>query len=467
MTDGNKPIGTYAILFVPWLLSLIFQDFTILSYWIAWLGSFFIFYITLTGKLRPIPDDRTIAEQLMRPIFLVHIIFAAYMCCTSIFYFFSLLGYDDFHKVNGYFLINYDKLKLTAQCQRYYCLGHAAFVSGILVFMKYPVKKRYKVETEKIANLLLVLALASFGVGLIILLFPALYQFYIQLASLSFIAGTLALAFAIPLKKVMNTAICLILFFFNFYQAFISGYKEPIIISILVLGVFLYPNYKKLVTIIGGPILILLFVFLPAYVSSFREVAWSEEGSTDDASQIALDAALSGDTQDSNWIFLVYRLSEIDMFTTFVYSTPTYVDFYGTKLLEQSAEAIIPRVFWPGKATTENLIMERVYDAGVINRGSTVSAKPAVIVDAYLSGGAVGIFVFLFIYGAAAQLISIQAEELFGGYVLGTALIFTGLFQTFWRGLSIEFLVNTIFWSYIGMLIIFRILKMTKTLTPA
>src|SRR5206468_1486574 len=101
-----------------------------------------------------------------------------------------------------------------------------------------------------------------------------------------------------------------------------------------------------------------------------------------------------------------------------------------------------------------DLIMQRVYDAGVISRAAKVSAKPAFIVDAYLSGGALAIFIFLFIYGAIAQLISQKAETLFGGYILGTALIFSGLFQIMWRGASFEFIINTIFWSYITMLII-------------
>ena len=103
--------------------------------------------------------------------------------------------------------------------------------------------------------------------------------------------------------------------------------------------------------------------------------------------------------------------------------------------------------------------MERVYNSAVINRGSNVSAKPAFIVDAYLSGGVIGIFIFLFIYGATAQIIATKAEELFGGYILGTALIFSGLFQIFWRGLSFEFIVNSVLWSYISMIIIFKILR--------
>lgn len=464
--NDKKPLGIYILLYLPWLLSFAFYDSAIFSYLIAWLGSFFIFYISLTGKLKPLPTDRTLAEQLMRPLFLMQIIFAGYMCCTSIFYFFSVLGYENFEKANSFFIVDEEKLRLTAQCQRYYCLGHASLVTGILVFMKYPVKKQYKIETDKLANLLLIFAFVIFLVSLVFLNYEPLFQFYVQLSSLSFIAGTLALAFAIPLRKISNTLVCLALYIFNFYQAFISGYKEPIIISVVVLGIFLYPNYKKLVTVIGVPLLIALFIFLPAYVSSFRQAAWSGESGAEDASKTALDATLNSDKTESNWSFLVYRLSEIDMFTIFVQSTPDRIDYYGTKILEQSATAIIPRAFWPSKASTESLIMERVYNAGVIYRGSNVSAKPAFIVDAYLSYGNLGIVFFLFAYGAFAQVISIKAEELFGGYILGTALIFSGLFQSFWRGLSMEFLVNTIFWSYITMLIVFRVMKGLKILHP-
>jgi glycosyltransferase involved in cell wall biosynthesis len=107
---------------------------------------------------------------------------------------------------------------------------------------------------------------------------------------------------------------------------------------------------------------------------------------------------------------------------------------------------------------------ERVYKAGVIMRGSTVSAKPAFIVDGYLSGGLIGIFISLFVYGAIAQLISNKAEHLFGGYILGSALIFSGLFQIFWRGLSFEFLINSVFWSYVSMIILHRVLLRVKIL---
>jgi hypothetical protein len=466
----NEPTAKYVILYIPWLLSFLISENTELSYMIAYLGSFFIFYITLTGKIKTLPNDRTIPEQLMRPIFIIQIIFAGYMCTTSIFYYLSVLGYDNFHKISFAYLINYDTLKLTAQCQRYYVLGHASFVSGILIFMNYPIKPKYCYEEHKLANLLLIAALISVPISIIFLKVPGLSQFYYQFNTLSFIAGTLALAFAIPLKNIRNTLICLVLYLFNLYQALLSGYKEPIIISILVLGIFLYPNYKKIVLLTFLPLIIGLFVVLPTFNTVFRQNAWSGDTDTENAAQLAFDAAVNNDADtkdDTNWEFFTLRLSEINMFVDFVQSTPTKIDYYHSALLYQSAEAIVPRVFWPTKPNMEELIMERVYNAGVVNRNSTsVSAKPAFIVDAYLSFGAPGIVFFLFLYGAVAQLISSKAEELFGGYILGTALIFSGLFEIMWRGISFEFLINSVFWSYITMLIIFRILKVRGVLRP-
>lgn len=459
----------YIVLYLPWLFSILFTADPVVSYLIAWLGSFLIFYLTLTGWVKPLPTDLSKGEQLMRPIFLVQIIFAGYSCCTTIFYFFDVLGYRDFHKTSEFYLINYDDLALAAQCQRYYCLGHAAFVTGVLANMKYPIKQTYTIEKEKIAGLLFYAALITLPVSIFFIRIPGLSQFAFQFSSLSFIAGTLALAFAIPMGKIWNTLICIFLYFFNFYQALTSGFKEPIIISVLVLGVFLYPTYKKLVVITFVPVIIALFVILPAYINIFRQNAWSGDVSADEASELAIDATLGKDSEQSdenNWDFLTHRLSEVDMFSKFVKSTPDKVDFYGFKILQQSAIAIVPRVFWPGKPITEELVMQRVYDAGVVSFNSDVSAKPAYIVDTYLSGGLIGIFVGMFLYGAVAQLISAYAEKLFGGYILGTALIFSGLFQIMWRGLSFEFLINTVFWSFVSMLVIHKILVATHVLKP-
>lgn len=207
MRTNQAPLERFFILFLPWGLSLLFKSDPVFSYFIAWLGSFLIFWLTLSGWVKPIPADRSIAGQLMRPIFLVQIIFAGYMACTSIFYFMDVMGYENFVKP-GYILVDHEKLLLTAQCQRYYCLGHASLVLGMLIFMDYPAQKIYQVDTQKLANLLMLFAMISFPVSVLFLKVPGLSQFYYQFNALSFIAGTLALAFAIPLKKIGNRSVC-------------------------------------------------------------------------------------------------------------------------------------------------------------------------------------------------------------------------------------------------------------------
>jgi hypothetical protein len=459
MEKTDKSFERYLILYIPWILSILLRSSPVLSYFVAWLGSFFIFFICYSGWLKPLPKDRPIGAQLMRPIFLVQVIFIGYMACSSIFYFCNLFGYMD-NSGLATFTIDYDKIELTAQCQRYYVLGHAAFATGMVLSMKYPIKQKYKVNTKKLANILLMIAIIFLPLSYLARNTSGLLQFYFQFSSLSFIAGTLALAFSIPLNKVFNTLFCLVLYLINFYEALTSGFKEPIIVSVLVLGIFLYPTYKRIVFVTFVPILLLLFMYLPTYNHIFRENAWGDNVNVDDAYKLALDAALNDKTQEeTNWGFLVYRLSEVDMFTDYIKSTPQYVDYYGFDLVKQALIVVVPRVFWAGKPSTEELVMERVYNSGVIRRGSSVSAKPPYIVDGYLSGGELGIFLALFVYGAAVQLISQKAEQLFGGYVLGTALVFSGLFQIFWRGLSFEFLLNSVFWSFITMLILSKVLR--------
>src|SRR5882757_3931176 len=85
-------------LYIPWGLATLFNNDPVFSYLTAWLGSFFIFALTLTGWVKPLPSDLKFGEQLMRPLILVQIIFAGYMCCTSIFYLMDTLGYTYFEK---------------------------------------------------------------------------------------------------------------------------------------------------------------------------------------------------------------------------------------------------------------------------------------------------------------------------------------------------------------------------------
>ncbi|MDB5013292.1 MAG: hypothetical protein JWQ25_1494, partial [Daejeonella sp.] len=176
MTSKFNP-ATLILLYIPWLLSIMFIGLPTISYLIAWLGSFYILYVTLLGKIKPIPEDLDIANQLMRPLFLNQIIFAGYMCCTSIFYFLDVQGYVNFEAPAPNYSVDNYLLGLVAQCQRYYCLGHAAFVSGIILFMKYPIEPTFRMERTDIARLLLVTAVITFPLAYIFELLPGLSQF--------------------------------------------------------------------------------------------------------------------------------------------------------------------------------------------------------------------------------------------------------------------------------------------------
>jgi hypothetical protein len=228
----------------------------------------------------------------------------------------------------------------------------------------------------------------------------------------------------------------------------------------------MYPYYKKVVLFLGLPFIYVAFVIIPAYVSVFRSYTNKEDNvlSSQEIRDRAFKAALGEKSDEtnvevtSNWEFLTGRLSEISMFTKYIESTPKYIPFYETNLLEQAFIVLVPRAFWSDKPVTEELVMKRVIDAKVVEAASKVSAKPMYIVDGYLSAGALGVMICLYIYGFALQWLSGLAEKWFGGYFLGTAIMFNGLFPILWRGLSFEFILNSVLYSLLTMYLVQRVL---------
>lgn len=464
----EKSFFSYIPIYIPFFFAIVLKDLPHASYLISWLGSFFIFYFAFSGRLKPLPKDLPILKQLLRPIFLMHIIFAGYTACTSIFYYLNALGYEYFNYVGRNMMDKYAFYDI-AECQRYYVLGHAAMVHGILFKMDYSFEKRYQFRTKSISSLLFQLAIYCLPLSYVFSKLPFLSQFSIQLNDLSFVSGTIALAFAIKEKKNTLIVLSLVLFVANLLKASLSGFKEPIIIAVLLLGVFLLPIYGKKIIPIFGTLLVALFILLPTFIGTFRSVA-GESGSVAEARDRGFEAVLDKDNlqrdlDENYWMFLTNRLSEIHMFTGYVKSTPRYVPFYHSTLVKQGLQALIPRAIWSAKPITEDLVMDRVYKAGVIIEKSAVSAKPAFIVDCFLSFGYFGVWLGLFAYGYIAQLISIKAETYFGGYFLGSAVMFAGLFQVFWRGNSFEFLFNNVFWSFITMMAFFYFMKFKSILS--
>jgi hypothetical protein len=456
----------YLLLYIPWLFSILIPH-PQTSFLVAWIGSFFIFYLSMSGSIKPLPIDVPITQQILRPLFLLQAIFAGYMACSSIFFFLDSLGYTYFSYTGTYNAITKATPQSIATCQQYYVLGHAALAHGILAAMKYPVKKKVEISIKSFSNFFIIIGIVSLPCSVLLTNLPGVSQFGVQAAGLSFVACTLAFATAIRERNKVVLILSGIFYLVNFAQTLVSGFKEPVIISLLLLGIFLFPLYGKKLLVIFIPLLLAAFSILPTYVASFREANWASGQSSETAKEMALQALQeTQQVSETNWEFLVNRISEISMFVQYKEHVPARHPYYGFKILKQSLLAIIPRVFWRSKPDTEELVSERVYEANIVDPSAIISAKPAFIADAYLSGGAFMILITLFLYGYLAQLIALKAEALFGNFLLGTALVFTGMFGFFWRGACFEFLVNTTFWCYIGMFIFHFILVKSRVLVP-
>ena len=454
MNNGVK----YLTLFLPLILSYFLDTAPIISYITAWLGSFFLFYLSLTGFIAPLPTDLPFAQQMMRPLIIIQLIFCGFNFCSSIFYFLDSLGMQDWKWRPNYF-VDMKKIEGIAGAQRYYLLGHISLLLGIYSREVSKIKLKYKVREELDWSIFL-LFFTFFGViaSFVFRYIPGLSQLADQFHNLSYLSGTYAFCYAIVNKNKNLIFYAGIFYIYNFITVLTSGYKEPIIISFMLIAIFMYPYYKRLVMIAGLPMIYICFVIVPAYVGAFRAINADEDNvaSATEVRDKALNTAL--ENKESNWEFLTGRLSEIGMFVQYIESTPKRIPYYGIQLVEQALIVLVPRIAWKDKPITEAIVMQRVYDAGVVNNISKVSAKPMYIVDGYLSGGILGIMISLYLYGFALQYLCGLAESWFGGYFLGTAIMFNGLFSIFWRGLSFEFILNAVLYSLLTMWVVQRVL---------
>jgi len=451
----------YVLLYIPFLLSTMMAGDATLSYFIAWAGSFFIYYLSFTNKIKPTHIDTPLAEKLMRPLFLTQLIFAGYMSCTSIFNFMDLMGYVYFTKI-PYKVFNPYEIDLTADCQRYYVLGHAAFVHGILVFYSSKIESPNKVVLANWPLFFIKFGLIAAVVGFAFSKVGGLAVLAGSIEGVAFVASTIGFAFSIPLKKTGLTFLSGAIFASTLLRALTSGFKEPVIVSFLMLGIFLYPFYKRLILTTFIPLMLLLFTLLPTYVNTFR----SQQGSGQDAEAAKAEALqkvrenMEGDAlAETNWEFLTGRLTEIGMFIKYKDNRDQGGNFYGFEILGQSMINLVPRVLWKEKPLTEEMVMKRVFENGIVEEYAPTSAKPQYIVDSYLSFGVAGIWVFLFLYGMLAQLICNHCEKIFGGYLFGVAFVYTGMMNFLWRGNCFEFIFTQIFYGFLMILALHFILQ--------
>ncbi|MGN7986684.1 exosortase Y-associated Wzy-like protein [Pedobacter sp. 22226] len=466
--QNNNPTRLILTLYFPVLVCYLLINSPIISYFVAWFGSLFIFYTTILSPAAIIKQDLPIHKQIMRPIFLTQLIFAGFMCTTSIFYFMDHLGYRYLTEVNyGAQFKESEQTALIASCQRMSLLAHAALVTGMLIVQKNRITIK-SVKTFEGDDFLIWLGIIVFGIGSLAQRFSGLSQVALPLTLVGISCAAVLFVKGFNTKNIRYLGIGATIFILNFIHASLSGYKEPIIINVIVIACVFFPYYKKAILYLSIPVAYILLYFLPTYNNTVRQ-SWSGEVSAEEAQNQAFENLGSKNEEqieDTNWGFLTRRLSEIEMFTQFVDYVPSHHPYYDWEIVENSLEGLVPRIFWSGKPNMETVSMQRVYDAGVAHQMSTVSAKTRPVVDAYLSWGVAGVFFFMLLYGMLVQHFSDLAESLFGGYELGCVIMFNSIFQGLWRGNNFEFMFNNIFWGYVIMWFLFYLLRTIKVLKP-
>jgi len=445
---------------LPWFISLVLAHHPVLSYLIAFSGSWFIFYYTLFSPWKYINKDETQGFQIMHPIVLIQLIFAGFMCCTSIFYFADHLGYKYFESVKGNFTTS-SQTFLIARSQQIALLGHIGLVTGIQYQTK-PLLQKYQC-TMPLAPLLTRMYFISFLCTLVLDHYPSFLQIKYYLLHLSACCVSYLFITGILHRKLVQAIPAGIALGLQLLNATISGYKESLLVNLLLMGFISFPYFRKTVLFFFLPLLYLLLYTLPTLTQMIRASSWKNHKPVKEVRQEALESLLneSKGTQisDNNWNFLTHRFSETEMFCQYIKAVPDQQPYYGFKILRNSFYALIPRTFWSQKPNTEKVSMERAYTCGAVNRLSAASAKTRPVTDAYLSGGATIVFLAMFLYGLIAQWLCNKAETLFGGYPLGCIIIFNGFFQPLWRGNNWEFLINNITYGFVIMLLLFHLLK--------
>jgi hypothetical protein len=448
----------YGALLVPSALAYITSFDPLTSYVIAWIGSWFILIASTTGQIRPLPKDRPWTHQILRPLFLIQGVFAGFFCLSSIFYVIDLYSVQA-----AWPALPDQELTRVAAAQRYYLLGHAAFVFGLLGTMSYRREGTWRMNVSmRLPELLALTSGAAIGASILFGQIGFLSQFAIKFRSIAGVALVMSFAVSIIRGRLGVLLVTGIAYSGALIGALLSGWKAQVILIAGLPLIYLFPRFKHSTITLGLIVLTVFLTLLPAYNNTFRTLNWSGNLEAEAAAGASVQRIVDGDIDISqaSWSFLTGRATEIGLFTDYIESTPAQHPYYGLSIAEQALLSVIPRAFWPGKPVTENLVMQRVFENGVVNRLSDVSAKPQMIVDGYLSGGAIGVFLTCLVMGLAFSWTSRLAEKYFDGYRFGTAVVYTGLFSTTILVNSYEFFTNTFFWSFITMILSFTGLRL-------
>jgi len=449
LKKGYRPIqlGGAALLFVPWAASSLLAFSPFASWIIAWFGSIGIFLCVWTGRVGGVDTSAPWRFRILNPIYLMQAVFAGYGFMTSIFYWLDL---------NGFLFANASPLEGSlapvAQAQRFYVLAHASLAMGLVLGSRSrclnPIRWKYR---GSIAGLLLSISAGAALAGVILGFAPGLAQFREAMSHLALVAGAMSVGPSLAGEGRRWLILSISVSGALMAAALASGWKEDVLVMILLIGAGTFPMFPKATVCIGATALISSLIFLPILSSVIRKETWGQGRDRWETLALALEnvrAISPAELAESNRAFLTQRLSEIGMFVGYIDSVEGGTPREGSSILMQTLLSPVPRILWKDKPDLEVLVMQRTYSHGVVSENSSVSAKPHPVVDGYLLGGGLGICLTFTFIGIVASLAYSFCESNFGGLFLG-GVFFNGLFSMLWRGNSFEFMFASFFWGMI------------------
>ncbi len=439
------------------------------AWWISWIGSWFIIFMTLTGRIFEVASGGSLTNQILRPWMLMHLIYAGYGFMTSIFYWMDLNGwYYLSHKYHT--SANLGEVSRAAEAQVYYVLSHAALVTGFSIARRPSSNNTSKFTTpQSMSGFLIKAAGVAFLLGASFRLVPGLAEFSSKFTSLGVIAGAFTIGVTLQERSMKWFPVAVLLNCLLLLSSVASAMKEDTIMLLVINALAFFPVAPWRTATLSILVFAVCLIILPSISNSLRRDTWFGNFTTKEALPLAYSELLNKDRHTlaaETWTFLVNRFSEQNLFIRYLDSTPKLSPFQGLTIVKQSLLNLIPRILWPEKPNTERFVMARVYDNGVVLDTSNISAKPQFVVDGYLTMGAFGVWLSGIFYGFLAITFSRQCEEWLGGYLFG-GISFNGLFSIMLRGNCWEFFLNQVLWSFFLICVLRTIGQAVGWLRPA
>lgn len=463
-----KISGRIIVIFLPVIIGLLWLEEPGLSITWSLIGSVTIALVAQTRWFRQPGDQVALTDRLLRPQSMFHLLFVAYHIVGGAAYALNSAGYSPVGA--GVTASFHHDVSTIAECQRLMLLAHASVTVGMkLAGFRYS-KPKYIIAAIPGYALLAVSLLASL-VGTSLLGLPSFRHLGYRLLDISAAALLVEIAFSLRNRRYSNLLAALALLVLLLINQALSGWKGLTLWTMITLCALLYPMMSKRIVVIGIAFFIFWALYLHPFGLALRPLLWYQGVEQDKAIDISMDTALNmslDERLNGAWTLMVGRANDLSQFGRYLEYVPEKHPYYDLDLAGESMVALVPRVIWPSKPDMEKVAMQRVYAAGVVSQQSVVSAKSNFFQDGYLSGGSLGVFISCFIFGILTMLLSRMCETLFGGYEIGTCLIFTGLFASAINLPSaFIFFVGTVWTAIIIALSLFVIGRLLGWIVPA